>query len=205
MGMPQRLMQALQASGYRTIADLAFSLPEQHHLDTWLAAQPQDLWDDLQVEDCTWSPVIGKLRRTLTRCHTLASGTSPAVSTADAAPAASAARNAHIAENVWAEHAPPRLTNTAVQTMKDTFTANYSGEILDGNSMPSIRLLSIIYQWFRPGNHPQWVPWQLRLSEKQYQEFLVARTGKTLRTEAQLISAALIDDTPELSIDPNPG
>ena len=27
--------------------------------------------------------------------------------------------------------------------------------------------------------------------------------GKTLRTEAQLISAALIDDTPELSIDPN--
>ena len=203
MGIPQRLLEALRASGYRTIADLAFSLPEQHYLDAWLTAQPQELWDELQVQDTAWSPVIGRLRRTLARCQTITSGTGPAISSQDSAPATSATRNAHIAENVWAEHAPPRLTNSAVQTMKDTFAANYPGEILDGNSMPSIRLLSIVYQWFRPGNNPQWVPWQLRMSEKQYQEILVARTGKTLRTEAQLISAALIDDTPELSIDPN--
>ena len=189
-------------SGYQTIADFAYSVPQQHYLDAWLHAQPRELWEELQVEDIAYSPVIGRLRRFLDRCHTHTSGTAPALARGEPPPPASV-RAAPVAENVWAEHAPPRLTPAAVQNMKDTFTANYPGEILDGNSMPSIRLLSIVYQWFRPGNAPQWVPWQLRMSERQYQELLVARTGKVLRTEAQLISAALIDDTPELNIDPN--
>ena len=38
------------------------------------------------------------------------------------------------------------------------------------------------------------------MSEKQYQEIIEARTARTLRTEAQLISSALFDDTPEVSI-----
>ena len=44
-------------------------------------------------------------------------------------------------------------------------------------------------------------PWQLRMSHKQYQDIIEARTARTLRTEAQLVSAALFDETPELSID----
>ena len=38
------------------------------------------------------------------------------------------------------------------------------------------------------------------MSERQYQEIIEARTARTLRTEAQLISSALFDDTPEVSI-----
>ena len=49
--------------------------------------------------------------------------------------------------------------------------------------------------------HHQVDPWQLRLSAKQYQEIIEARTAKTLWTEAQLISTALFDKTPEQSID----
>ena len=67
--------------------------------------------------------------------------------------------------------------------------------------MPSIRLLSLVHQRFRPHGTMKWIPWQLRLSAKQYQEIIEARTSKTLRTEAQLISTALFDETPEQSID----
>ena len=39
------------------------------------------------------------------------------------------------------------------------------------------------------------------MSQKQYQDIIEARATRTLRTEAQLVSAALFDETPELSID----
>ena len=82
--------------------------------------------------------------------------------------------------------------------MRDTFASNYPGEILDQDSMPSLRLLSIVHQWFRPPDGAiKWVP---RLSQRQYQEILEARTHRMLRTEAQLVSAALLDETPEIPI-----
>ena len=74
-------------------------------------------------------------------------------------------------------------------------------EHLDSDTMPSIRLLSLVHQWFRPIGAIKWIPWQLRLSAKQYQEIVEARTAETFRTEAQLISAALFDETPEQSLD----
>ncbi|CAE7689465.1 unnamed protein product, partial [Symbiodinium necroappetens] len=50
-------------------------------------------------------------------------------------------------------------------------------------------------------NAISWVPWQLRLSEKQYQEIIESRATKTLRTEAAFLSTALFDDTPEMPVD----
>ena len=41
----------------------------------------------------------------------------------------------------------------------------------------------------------------MRLSSKQYQDIIEARTSRTLRTEAQLISTALFDETPELPVE----
>ena len=85
--------------------------------------------------------------------------------------------------------------------MVEQFRNAYTSEHLDSDSMPSIRLLSLVHQWFKPHGAIKWIPWQLRLSAKQYQELIEARTAKTLRTEAQLISTALFDETPEQSID----
>ena len=67
--------------------------------------------------------------------------------------------------------------------------------------MPSVRLLSIVQKWFAPGGSIAWIPWQLRLSQKQYQEITESKTTKTLRTEAQFLSTALFDETPELPVD----
>ena len=84
--------------------------------------------------------------------------------------------------------------------MVQDFHSTYNGEHIDADSMPSIRLLSLVHCWFKPHGKIKWVPWQLRMSERQYQEIIEARTARTLRTEAQLISSALFDDTPELNI-----
>ncbi|CAE7324957.1 unnamed protein product, partial [Symbiodinium sp. CCMP2456] len=67
--------------------------------------------------------------------------------------------------------------------------------------MPSVRLLSIVHKWFAPGSAITWVPWQLRLSQKQYQEIIESKATKTLRTEAQFLSTALFDETPEMPVD----
>ncbi|CAE7409021.1 unnamed protein product, partial [Symbiodinium sp. KB8] len=74
-------------------------------------------------------------------------------------------------------------------------------QFLDGDAMPSVRLLSIVQKWFAPGGSIAWIPWQLRLSQKQYQEITESKTTKTLRTEAQFLSTALFDETPELPVD----
>ena len=62
------------------------------------------------------------------------------------------------------------------------------------------RLFSLVHCRFIPHGKIKWVPWQLRMSERQYKEIIEARAARTLRTEAQLISTALFDDARELSI-----
>ena len=145
-------------------------------------------------EHCT---PVARLRRALDKCKALTKH-------ADSSSSTAASPSGPTATNVWAEHAPPRLDEAAVQRMSELFVNRYSGEHLDPDSMPSIRLLSIVHQWCKPGTAKgavKWVPWQLRMLQRTYQEIMEARTARTLRTEAQLISTALFDETPHQSID----
>ena len=104
---------------------------------------------------------------------------------------------------VWAEHAPPPLDAEAVSKLIEKFKQNYPSEHLDSDTHPTITLLSLVQQGFRAHGTIKRVPWQLRMSAKTYQELIDARTARTLKTEAQLISDALFDKTPpEVSIAP---
>ncbi|CAE6932746.1 unnamed protein product [Symbiodinium sp. CCMP2456] len=103
--------------------------------------------------------------------------------------------------NSWAEHAPPRLDSAIIAKLVADFETNYPGKYLDSDAMPSVRLLSLVHKWFTPGNRIAWIPWQLRLSQKQYQEIMESKSSKMLRTEAQFLSTALFDETPELPVD----
>ena len=198
LGLPAELLAALEPLGYKTIAEFGYSIPTLDALPALLQAIPEDTWSALDAPVPAISPATGRLRRLLERCHACILDSKPPPPTS-AAPPAGAPPPAAL--NSWAEHAPPRLSNAAVASMPETFAANYPGEILDQDSMPSLRLLSIVYQWFRPPDGQiKWVPWQLRLSQRQYQEILEARTHRMLRTEAQLVSAALLDETPEIPI-----
>ncbi|CAE7290662.1 Parp12 [Symbiodinium sp. CCMP2592] len=66
--------------------------------------------------------------------------------------------------------------------------------------MPSIRLLSLVQHSLQPGEKLKWIPWQLRLSSKQYSEIMEAKSSKPMRTEAQLLASAIYDDTPEMAV-----
>ena len=102
----------------------------------------------------------------------------------------------------WVENLPPKLTTETVDSLVSTFKQNYPGELLDNDSMPSIRLLSLVHEGLK--TRLKWIPWQYRLSQKQYQEILEAKTTKAVRSEVQLLTAAFMDDQPELSVESRP-
>ena len=198
VGSPSRTAELLSDSSITGIADFAYAYLSTADPNAFIQSQPQSVWTALGVTDPEHCPAAARLRRALDKCKALTKAT-------DGASVSSSATGQGTtlgpAPNVWAEHAPPRLDNEAVQKMVEQFRNAYTSEHLDSDTMPSIRLLSLVHQWFRPHGSIKWVPWQLRRSAKQYQEIIEARPAKTLRTEAQLISAALFDETPEQSID----
>ena len=195
--VPDALVTALQSSGIDTVPDFAFAYATTQDLDVFCSDEHAELWETLGVSDPQHSPAMARLRRALHKAKHLteASDSAPA-SSASAAPS-----TAQLQPNAWAEHAPPRLDSASIAQLVKDFQQNYPGEHLDADAMPSVRLLSIVHRWFVPGNAISWVPWQLRLSEKQYQEIIESRTTKTLRTEAAFLSTALFDDTPEMPVD----
>ena len=200
LSVPDQLQQALQESGISSIADYAYAYNSTAELSHFIALQPQSLWQELGVQDPEHCPASARLRRALDTCKSITQATDQAH--LPAALATSSTPSQGTALNVWAEHAPPRLDSEAVAKLIEKFKQNYPSEHLDSDTRPSIRLLSLVHQWFRPHGTIKWVPWQLRMSEKTYQELIEARTARTLRTEAQLISNTLFDETPEVSITP---
>ena len=122
----------------------------------------------------------------------------PSTASASAPPAGTAP-----AADARVEHAPQRLDNDTVARMVTEFKEAYPGELLDSNAMPSIRLLSLVHAWFKEAATPRikYVPWQYRMSQRQYTEIVEARAHRVIRTEAQLLSTALFDDTPTIGLE----
>ena len=152
--MPQKLQTALSDAGIVSIADFAYSYISTADLSSFIQNQPTQLWTNLGVTDPEHCPATARLRRALDKCLTRA---------ADIAAPGSASGSMGLlqspAPHVWAEHAPPRLDNEAVQRMVEQFRNAYTSE-LDSDSVPSIRLLSLVHQWFKPHGTIKWVPWQ---------------------------------------------
>ena len=78
----------------------------------------------------------------------------------------------------WTEHLPPKLTTDRVSSLIETFKTNYPGELLDADTTPSIRLLSLVHKGLKPGQTLKWVPWQFRFSPRQCQERMEAKSQK---------------------------
>ncbi|CAE7361723.1 unnamed protein product, partial [Symbiodinium necroappetens] len=193
--VPDSLCAALAEKGLTSVPDFAYAFSKASELDCFCSEDYAQLWQDLQVDDPAHSPAMARLRRAHVRAQ--------AVSLAeDATPQPSIARPpAQPQINSWAEHAPPRLDASVIAQLTKDFKANCPGEFLDSDAMPSVRLLSIVHKWFAPQGTITWVPWQLRLSHKQYQEIIESKSSKMLRTEAQFLSTALFDETPEMPVE----
>ena len=87
--------------------------------------------------------------------------------------------------------ATKQSSHPSVSSLVETFKSNYPGELLDADTTPSIRLL----KGLKPGQSLKWVPWQYRLSSRQYQERMEAKSAQAVRSELQLLSQAFFDDT----------
>ena len=83
--------------------------------------------------------------------------------------------------------------------MKAKFLANYPSELLNQDTTPSTRLLSLVHhqlskkQW-------QWVPWKYRLSQSKVEDLQTQRAAKMPKLESLTLGALMIDDVPSLEI-----
>ena len=169
--VPQALQQSLTDAGIASIADYAYAYNSTADLSHFIANQPEQLWQDLGLQDPEHCPAAASLRR---------------------APHLMFGQSTH----------RRALTRTQSTNSSHSTAPINPSEHLDSDTRPSIRLQSLVHQWFKPHGTIKWIPWQLRMSHKTYQELIEARSSRTLRTEAQLISSALFDETPEVSIAP---
>ena len=192
------------AQAYETPSDFAFAFPQLPDLNRLLEDIDEDTKRAIGLEPD--APILAslpasRLRKALKMCQDATmhggAGRQPQLTPT---PVRSIDSLTH--SHVWVENLPPKLTTETVDSLVSTFKQNYPGELLDNDSMPSIRLLSLVHEGLK--TRLKWIPWQYRLSQKQYQEILEAKTTKAVRSEVQLLTAAFMDDQPELSAESRP-
>ena len=196
--VPSTLRDAIYELGIQEIDDFAFAYKDDTALDLLWPKISQEAWEQIgvkeQAEQAT-SIAAGRIHKAWHMCKSASQqGLKQSVA---AIPTPSTPLKMEPGD--WVENLPPKLTQEAVDAMVQRYKTSYPSEVLDGDSMPSIRLLSVVHQGLK--TRLAWVPWQHRLSQKQYQEQTEARTGRPLRSEWQIITHALVDDQPEVSVE----
>ena len=96
-------------------------------------------------------------------------------------------------EGSWHETFAPKLIPELIKRMKDDFKRFYPSEILNQDTMPSVRLLSLIYDQISKKNW-MWVPWKYRLSQAKSEEIKSQRVSKLPKIEGLALHELLIDE-----------
>ena len=121
--------------------------------------------------------------------NTQASSSQPAAPVEATTPAAS-----------WSETFPPKLTGEVVTALKQKFKQNYPAEILLPETMPSLRLLSLMHHQ-KTKNEFRWVPWKFRLSQAKSEEITAGKTTRLAKAEGLHLHSLLLDSPPELQVE----
>ena len=95
----------------------------------------------------------------------------------------------------WSESFAPKLDNQVIQQLKQQFLKNYPSEILDGATMPSTRLLSLVYHQIQK-NHWAWIPWKFRMSVEKSEDLQSQRSSKQPKLEGLALHSLLLDEPP---------
>ena len=86
--------------------------------------------------------------------------------------------------------------------MRTKFVKNYPSEILTHDTMPSDRLLSLVYHNMQR-KKVAWVPWKLRLTMAKSEDIMSQRAPKLPRLETATLHAILVDEPPSVEINNN--
>ena len=85
-------------------------------------------------------------------------------------------------EGGWNETFPPKLSQIVVLEMKKKFQKNYPSEILSSDSLPSNRLLVLVYQTVSKCSW-RWVPWKHRMTLTREEDWQLSRNAKYPKIE----------------------
>jgi hypothetical protein len=135
-----------------------------------------------------------QLRAAFKACSTQASMDTKAPS-GDTAPSTTPAAST----TSWSESFAPKLDNQIIQQLKQQFLKNYPSEILDGATMPSTRLLSLVYHQLQK-NHCAWIPWKYRMSVEKSEDLQSQRSSKQPKMEGLALHSLLLDEPPALEV-----
>ena len=185
---------ALALKGLESVDDFAYAFPEIRSLEALLSGLSDSDLSDMGSTDQFHGVQAARIRKALRFAHDLCQQPTEPTQQISQPPSLPAAILPQV------ENLPPKLSQEAAQELIDDFKTNYPGELLDEDTMPSIRLLSLVQHSLKPGEKIRWIPWQFRLSSKQYTEIMEAKSSKPMRPEAQLLASALYDDTPEMPV-----
>ena len=169
-----------------TVQSFAFSALDLEAFDK--------LWPEFFSEEPTLLQKAS-LRAAFRMCHDL---TQPAP--ANQTPiGGTATSDASASASTWAESFPPKLDTAVIEQMKAKFLASYPSELLNHDTMPSTRLLSLTHhqlskkQW-------SWIPWKYRLTLAKSDEITSQRQAKMPKLEVATLHSLLVDEPPSIDI-----
>ena len=102
-------------------------------------------------------------------------------------------------QNSWAESFPPKLDSSVIDQLKAKFLASYPSELVNHDTMPSTRLLSLVHhqllkkQW-------AWIPRKYRLTMAKADEISSQRQTKMPKLEVASLHNLLVDEPPSIDI-----
>ena len=134
------------------------------------------------------------LRASFKRCRSKMDPSGPLV------PAeATASSDIPSASTSWTESFAPKLDQAKIASLKEKFASCYPSELINHETMPSTRLLSLVYhQLQRKQWH--WVPWKFRLTVAKADELAHQRQAKMPKLELASLHTLLVDDPPSIDI-----
>ena len=118
---------------------------------------------------------------------------------APSAPAAAPASEATTGSGTWAESFPPKLDSAVIDQMKSKFLSSYPSELVNHETMPSTRLLSLVYHQLQKKQW-SWIPWKYRLTMAKAEEVTSQRQSKLPKLEMASLHHLLVDEPPSIDI-----
>lgn len=133
-----------------------------------------------------------QIKAAFKRCQQLTEPSAPPSTEADAPKATSTASS-------WSESFAPKLDNQAIQNMKSQYLKNYPSELLNADTTPSTRLLSLVHHQVSKGEW-KWIPWKYRLSVAKCEDIQASRSAKIPKLEGMALSSLLMDEIPAIEV-----
>ena len=157
--VPEMLAEHIPGLGFEDVADFAYAYSDTSDLSTLLDDVPAEIWTALEVADYAHSIPAAHIRKAFEIARAASTQETHAhMPKALGQPTGPASMDTHASPAIaWAEHLLPKLTPEVVQDLVDKFQKNYPAELLGPDSMPSIHLLSMVYEMTK-SKHFKWIP-----------------------------------------------